>query len=360
MPTKKLRIGVLFGGQSAEHEVSLASATSVIANLDKKKYQVVPIGISRAGEWYCGKHVLPLMKAGKKIPRFYRFTLKPEPGAAVDVIFPVLHGTRGEDGTVQGLLELASIPYVGAGVLGSAVGMDKVAQKLIFEASSLPTPRFLYFTTSEYRAAPRAFQARIKTILGLPCFIKPANLGSSVGISKAHNPVELTAAIALASRYDQRIIVEQNIERALEIEVAVLGNEKPQASQPGQVVSSNEFYDYNAKYVDGKSQAIIPAPLPKVLAKIIRELSLHAFRALDLSGMARVDFLVSRNLKHVYLNEVNTIPGFTSISMYPKLWQASGLPYPKLLDKLISLALERAHQKAKRATSYQPKTKWYR
>ncbi len=374
MSKKKLKVGVLFGGRSAEHEVSLVSAFSVIKNLDYKKYEAVPIGITKKGEWYAGPQVLDLLKSGKSIPKLLQVILPAEPGRellknqntkikiqklSLDVVFPVLHGTFGEDGTVQGLLELSGIPYVGCGVLGSAVGMDKIAQKMIFQAVGIPTPNFLYIRLSEYKKNSQKFIKECQTKLRLPCFVKPANLGSSVGISKAHNIKELKLAITLAAKYDERIIVEQNIEKALEIECAVLGNNNPHASVLGQIVASNEFYDYDAKYVNGKSQAIIPAPLPKRISTLIQKLAVQAFVALDLAGMSRVDFLVSRDLKHIYLNEVNTIPGFTSISMYPKLWEVSGLLYPQLLSRLIQLAMERHAARAKLNTSFKPKKLWY-
>ena len=365
------------GGRSAEHEVSIVSARSVMAALDKKKYEVIPIGISKEGHWLVGERVVNLLESGTKIPRQLAQTLPADPmvkslvplarsskreakGTEIDVIFPVLHGTFGEDGTVQGLLELANIPYVGAGVLGSAVGMDKIVQKMIFQANHLPTPDFVYTTSHYYKRAAIKFHKQVGARIGYPCFVKPPNLGSSVGISKAHNQTELVKAIKLALQYDRRVIVEQGIERAWEIECAVLGNEAPKASIAGRVITSNEFYDYDAKYVDGKSQLVIPAPLPKEVMAKVRNLAAQAFTTLDLAGMARVDFLVQPRKWKIYLSEVNTIPGFTSISMYPKLWSASGLPYPKLLDELIKLALERFKIKSRLTISYQPKSLWYR
>ncbi|MFA4818435.1 MAG: D-alanine--D-alanine ligase family protein [Patescibacteria group bacterium] len=374
---KKIRVGVLLGGRSAEHEVSIVSARSVMAALDKKKYEVIPIGISKEGHWLVGERVVNLLESGTKIPRQLAQILPADPmvkslvplvrsskreakGTEIDVIFPVLHGTFGEDGTVQGLLELANIPYVGAGVLGSAVGMDKIVQKMIFQANHLPTPDFVYTTSHYYKRAAIKFHKQVGARIGYPCFVKPPNLGSSVGISKAHNQTELVKAIKLALQYDRRVIVEQGIEQAWEIECAVLGNEAPKASIAGRVITSNEFYDYDAKYVDGKSQLVIPAPLPKEVMAKVRNLAAQAFTTLDLAGMARVDFLVQPRKWKIYLSEVNTIPGFTSISMYPKLWSASGLPYPKLLDELIKLALERFKIKSRLTISYQPKSLWYR
>ncbi len=374
MKSKRIKVGVLFGGRSAEHEVSLVSATSIIKNLDPKKYEVVPIGISKEGKWLSGDKVLSILKSQTAIPKQLASMVPADPtikslvslninktsATPLDVIFPVLHGTFGEDGTVQGLLELAGIPYVGAGVLGSAVGMDKIAQKMIFESNNIPTPKFTYFTASAWQKNKPLLVKDILKQIGLPCFVKPANLGSSVGISKAHNEKGLIQAINLAVKYDRRIIVEQAVANPLEIECAVLGNDNPEASVLGQIISSNEFYDYDAKYVDGKSQAVIPAPLPSKIAKEIQNYATAAFKALDLAGMARVDFLVQANPYRIYLNEVNTIPGFTSISMYPKLWEASGLTYIKLLDKLINLAIERASAKIKLQTSFKPKKSWYK
>jgi len=377
MKKKKIKVGILFGGRSAEHEVSLVSAASVMKNLDTKKYDVVPIGISKTGEWLVGPQAHKTLTSGTSIPKKLRASLVPEPqnnklvvlnnksgiknkGLGIDVIFPVLHGTLGEDGTIQGLLELAGISYVGAGVLGSAVGMDKIVQKMIFQANALPTPAFVYFTAHLWAKNGPKMALECSKRLKLPLFVKPANLGSSVSISKAHNYKELIQAIKLDFKYDRRVIVEKSIEKPLEIECSVLGNDNPKASKLGQIISSNEFYDYNAKYVDGQSRAIIPAPLPKKLTTEIQTLAIAAFKALDLAGMARVDFLIESKTHKIYLNEVNTIPGFTSISMFPKLWEASGLSYSKLLDELIKLALERAKQKNNINTFYKPKTKWYR
>jgi len=376
MKQKKIKVGVLFGGRSAEHEVSLVSAASVMKNLDPKKYEIIPIGISKTGEWISGPLVLQLLKTNSNIPDKLRAILPAEPNnkglvlvkksgsqevrKKIDVIIPVLHGTFGEDGTIQGLLELAGISYVGAGVLGSAVGMDKVVQKMIFQANNIPTPAFTYITAHLWAKNGPKTVLECEKRLKLPLFVKPANLGSSVGISKAHTHQELVRAIKLAFKYDRRVIVEKSIEKPLEIECSVLGNDNPKASKLGQIISSNEFYDYNAKYVDGQSKAIIPAPLPKKVVSQIQNMAVAAFKALDLAGMARVDFLVESKAHKIYLNEVNTIPGFTSISMFPKLWEASGLPYSKLLDELIKLALERAKQKNNINTFYKPKTKWYR
>ena len=355
---KKLRIGVIFGGRSGEHEVSIVSAQSVMKALDKKKYQVIPIGIAKQGLWIT-KNPVQALKTGQMKEKGTRL-IPEEVLKRCDVIFPVLHGSYGEDGTVQGMFEMANIVYVGGGVLGSAVAMDKVIQKQLCDQAGLPSVKYDWFLSKDWQKNKKAILQRLNRGLRYPMFTKPANLGSSVGIGKCHNQKELIAGINDAIKYDRKIIVEQGIENIQEIEVAVLGNDNPRASVPGEIIASNEFYDYDAKYVDGKSQAIIPAKLPKGVTKQIQEIAVKAFKVLDLSGMARVDFLVKKKGYKIYLNEVNTIPGFTSISMYPQLWQASGLPYAKLLDKLIELALERHQEKNSLATSYQPKEYWYR
>jgi len=378
----KLKIGVIFGGRSGEHEVSIVSAQSVIKALDKKKYEVIPIGITKSGEWIAGNLALGYLKAGvKNLP--FKSLLPPDPTeqklikvrdrklalmcreakpelTKLDVVLPVMHGTYGEDGCLQGFLELANIAYVGCGVLGSAVGMDKIVQKQLFAQVGLPIVKYDWFLSSEWQRQKTAIIKRLEKNITYPMFTKPANTGSSVGVGKCHNRRELIAGIDDAARYDRKVIVEQGIEDISEIEVAVLGNDAPKASVPGEIIASNEFYDYDAKYVDGKSQAVIPAKLPPAMTKKIRTDAVLAFKTLDLSGLARVDFLVTKDARKIYLNEVNTIPGFTSISMYPKLWEASGLPYVKLLDQLINLAQERHRQKNRLLTSYQPKQDWYK
>ena len=389
---KKLRVGVLFGGRSGEHEVSLLSAASVLNAIDKDTYDVVPIGITKDGRWLTSDHAERLL-AGKPIeePRHLRAG-DPEatPGAAVlmkgeavvvppepvhkqgmvplqsdatllrrasdrainvDVIFPVLHGTFGEDGTIQGLFELADLPYVGAGVLGSAAGMDKDIMKSLFRAAGLPIVKHVTFLRSEWAENPKKVQKFIESHLKYPAFVKPANLGSSVGITKAHDRSELKPCIDEAARYDRKIVVEEGVggkkNKAREIECSVLGNDKPEASVPGEIVPSKEFYDYDAKYLDEGSRLIIPAKLSKSETKKVRELAVAAFQAVDCSGLARVDFLMDPNSRKIYLNEINTMPGFTSISMYPKLWAATGLPYSELIDRLIQLAMERYDEKKK-------------
>ncbi len=390
---KKLRVGILFGGRSGEHEVSLLSAASVFNAIDKEKYEVVPIGITKEGHWLTAEHAENLLE-GKPIhdPRPLRAG-DPEttPGAAVlaqgesvvvppepmhrdgglvpfqtdvtqmrraadrainvDVIFPVLHGTFGEDGTIQGLLELADIAYVGAGVLGSAAGMDKDIMKSLFIAAGIPIVKHVTFLRSDWEKDSKKVQKLVESKVKYPVFVKPANLGSSVGISKAHNRKELGPAIEEAAKFDRKIVIEQGVggkkKKAREIECSVLGNDDAVASIPGEIVPSKEFYDYNAKYLDEGSQLIIPAKLNKTETKKVQELAVQAFKAVDCSGLARVDFLMDPTTRKIYLNEINTMPGFTSISMYPKLWAASGLAYADLIDRLIQLGIERHEDKKK-------------
>jgi D-alanine-D-alanine ligase len=372
---KKLRIGIVFGGRSGEHEVSLASAKAIIENLDHNKYDVVPIGITKAGTWLLGINPEQLLEAGQDVsqnetpeqqaaPTAVTLTSDPSvrrliplqgnrplrDNGALDVIFPVLHGTYGEDGTLQGLLEMANVPYVGCGVLGSALGMDKEKTKMVFQAVGLPSAAYLVYRRNQWEQRPEEIMDAIEQRLGYPNFVKPVNLGSSVGISKAHNRTELQHAINQAAEYDHKIIVEQYI-HCRELECAVLGNDDPCASVVGEVIASNEFYDYNAKYIDNKSQIIIPAHISPETASTVRSQAIQAFLALDLSGLARVDFFLEKGTNQVYINEVNTMPGFTQISMYAKLWQASGLSYPELLDRLIQLALERHADRQRNRTS---------
>jgi D-alanine-D-alanine ligase len=371
---RRIRVGVIFGGRSVEHEVSLVSALSVMNALDKTKYEVVPIGIAHTGQWLSSGEALELLKKNASLDRETEQLILPDPrkqslvaldGRAsvekkIDVVFPVVHGTYAEDGTLQGLLELADLPYVGAGVLGSAVGMDKVVQKDLLRQAKIPTTPAVWFFYDEFKSNTKKLIAEMEKKLRYPMFVKPAHSGSSIGISKSHNRKELIEHIEYASQYDWKILVERAVQNAREIECAVLGNEHPDASVPGEIVPSNEFYDYDAKYVDGKSAAVIPAKLPAAIAKKIRTTALAAYRALDCSGMARVDFLVAKKTNKLFLNEINTIPGFTSISMYPKLWEATGLPYAQLLDRLIVLAIERHEQKQRLSTTYRPKNDWYK
>ncbi|MEW5798981.1 MAG: D-alanine--D-alanine ligase [Bacteroidota bacterium] len=371
---QKIKVGVLFGGRSAEHEVSLVSAASIIHALDKNKYDILPIGITKDGRWLSEVNAIQLLRDHASLDTLPEHVLLPDPrkqslvnvstafpqaAQHIDVIFPVIHGTFGEDGTIQGLFELADIPYVGAGVLGSAVGMDKIVAKQLLERANIPVTKSIWFFFSEYKKNSKKYVADVEKKLKYPCFIKPPNQGSSVGISKAHSRKELLAAIDLAGQYDRKILVEKAVVKPREIEVSVLGNNEPIVSIPGEIIPSNEFYDYDAKYVDGKSTAVIPAKLPKNVIKKIQQYAIEAFKVLDCEGMARIDFLVQKDGK-IFLNEINTIPGFTSISMYPKLWEASGIKYSELLDRLIQLAIDRHNQKKQLKTFYTPKTDWYK
>jgi len=389
---KKLRIGILFGGRSGEHEVSLLSAASVLNAIDKEKYEVVPIGITKDGRWVTASDAENLLQGKLMIePRSLRagdpqttspaaviargesVVVPPEPvhrdtglvpfetaaplrraadrAINVDVIFPVLHGTFGEDGTIQGLLELADLAYVGSGVLGSAAGMDKDIMKALFQAAGLPIVRHVTILRSDWEKDPKKIQKLVSNKLKYPLFVKPANLGSSVGISKAHGHRELSPAIEEAAKFDRKIVIEEGVggkkKKAREIECSVLGNDHPEASVAGEIVPGKEFYDYNAKYLDEGSQLIIPAKLSKAEMKRVQHLAVRAFQVVDCAGLARVDFLMDPVTRKIYLNEVNTMPGFTAISMYPKLWAASGLGYPDLIDRLIGLGLERHAEKKK-------------
>jgi len=391
---KKIRVGILFGGRSGEHEISLLSAASVFNAIDKDKYEVVPIGITKEGRWVTAADAERLLK-GKFEDHKHLRAGDPEatPGAAVlakgeavvmppepqkhgsltpfetdasshaltrratdraidvDVIFPVLHGTFGEDGTIQGLLELADLPYVGAGVLGSAAGMDKDIMKALFRAAGLPIVKHVTLLRSEWETNAKKVQKLVESKLKYPVFVKPANLGSSVGISKAHDGKELGPAIEEAAKFDRKIVIEQGVggrkQKAREIECSVLGNDNPEASLPGEIVPSTEFYDYKAKYLDEGSQLIIPAKLSKGETKQVQRLAIAAFKAVDCSGLARVDFLMEPKSRKIYLNEINTMPGFTAISMYPKLWAASGVSYSDLIGRLIQLGLDRHEEKKK-------------
>jgi D-alanine-D-alanine ligase len=373
---KRLRVGVVYGGRSGEHEVSLASAAAVFRNLDPDRYEAVPIRIEKDGRWALPRRPPTLISAadvihasatveadsvqeahmmahpgGDTLMTIDRGNENAVSGLSLDVVFPVLHGPYGEDGTVQGLLELANIPYVGAGVLASAVGMDKAVMKLVFAAKGLPICDYDVVMKRDWQRDERGILQRVVNRLGFPVFVKPANLGSSVGISKAKHVAELRTAIALAAQFDRKVVVEAAVPQAREIEVAVLGNDEPEASVPGEIIPSREFYDYEAKYLDGASRDIIPALLPGTLGEEVRSMAVAAFKAVDCAGMARVDFLLAGDSGTLYLNEVNTIPGFTTISMYAKMWAASGLAYPALVDRLITLAIERHADKQQLRTS---------
>jgi D-alanine-D-alanine ligase len=388
----KLRVGILFGGRSGEHEVSLLSAASVLNAIDTEKYEVVPIGITKDGRWLTAEHAENLLTgklserrhlragdpettpAAAVLTRGEAVVVPPEPvhrhsglvpfqtdaaplrrasdrAINVDVIFPVLHGTFGEDGTIQGLLELADIPYVGAGVLGSAAGMDKDVMKSLFLAAGIPIVKHVTVLRSAWQKYPKRIEKLVTSKLKYPVFVKPANLGSSVGISKAHNRKELGPAIEEAARFDRKIVIEQGVggnkAKAREVECSVLGNDEPTASVPGEIVPIKEFYDYDAKYLDEGSKLIIPAKLTRAQTKKVQEMAVQAFKAVDCSGLARVDFLMDPKTAKIYLNEINTMPGFTSISMYPKLWAASGVQYSDLIDRLIQLGIERHEDKKK-------------
>jgi D-alanine-D-alanine ligase len=393
----KLRAGILFGGRSGEHEVSLLSAASVLNAIDKTKYEVVPIGITKDGRWLTAEHAERLLKGnageGARATQTSLRAGDPEatPGAAVlatgesvvvppeparhdaalapfqtdasalrraadrainvDVIFPVLHGTFGEDGTIQGLLELADIAYVGAGVLGSAAGMDKDIMKSLFRTAGLPIVKHVTVLRSQFEREPKKVQKLVESKLKYPVFVKPANLGSSVGITKAHDPKELGPAIAEAAKFDRKIVIEEGVggkkHRAREIECAVLGNDDPKASIAGEIIPCKEFYDYDAKYLIEGSEGIIPAKITKAEMKTVERLAVAAFQAVDCTGLARVDFLMEPKSRKIFVNEINTMPGFTAISMYPKLWAATGVSYPELIDRLIQLGIER-HEDKKR------------
>jgi D-alanine-D-alanine ligase len=392
--TRKLRVGVVFGGRSGEHEVSLLSAASILKAIDRERFDVTPIGITKEGRWLAAADARGLLngdvgatarqlRAGdpdatpgaKLLHEGIPTLMAPEPagrtslsrsrepgegtaGAALDVVFPVLHGTFGEDGTIQGLFELAGIAYVGSGVLGSAAGMDKDVMKRLFAQAKLPIVKHVTLLRTDWEKAPRKVIVQIEQALAYPMFVKPANLGSSVGISKAHDRKELGPALTLAAKYDRKLIVEEGVggkngkdkplSRAREFEVAVLGNDDPKASVVGEIVPGKEFYDYEAKYLSEGSVPVIPAKITREQSKHIREMTVAAFKACDLAGLARVDFLMEPGgRERIFVNEVNTMPGFTQISMYPKLWEASGLSYKDLITRLIELALERQEEKSR-------------
>ena len=363
---QKLRVAVIFGGKSGEHEVSIASAASIFKHLDPQRYDALPIKIEKDGRWVLAGEA-PKAISAADVHKQVGGPSTPGPGVglqpidptttlaagSIDVVFPVLHGPFGEDGTVQGLLELANVPYVGAGVLGSAVGMDKAVMKTLFLARNLPVAPYAVVLRPEWTGNAAAVTRRIEAELRFPVFVKPANLGSSVGISKAKDAAQFHDAMDLALQYDRKIVVEAAVPNAREIECAVLGNDDPQASVAGEIIPLREFYDYEAKYMDANGSRLeIPAAISPDQTEDIRRMSIEAFRACDLSGLARVDFLMARDTGEIFLNEVNTLPGFTTISMYPKLWEASGLPYAALLTRLLDLAIERHREKQQLRTSF--------
>jgi len=370
MTNKKIRVGIIFGGRSGEHEVSFCSASSIIKAIDKDKYTVVPIGITKEGRWISPQDSELALQSGKIDGKNTVILLndsfskslicidnnqKLDKSSALeklDVIFPALHGPYGEDGTVQGLLELANIPYVGAEVAASAISMDKELMKIIFKQKNLPVLKWMTIKRKEWQKDKEKILSLIQNNFEYPLFVKPTNLGSSVGITKVHKKEELEKAIDLASSYDRKILIEKGLEEVREIECGVLGNDEPRASVVGEVKPAGEFYDYDSKYIDERTQLIIPADLPDGVCKEVQEIALRAFKAVDAAGMARVDFFVTKKENKIYLSEINTIPGFTSTSMYPRLWEASGISYPELIDRLIQLALERHQDKEQNKISY--------
>ncbi len=366
MAKKKLHIALIFGGRSGEHEVSLMSARSVLSVLDPSKYEVTQIGITLEGKWLTGDDVLGKLEGGK-LAGLEQVIVAPDPSESgifvlrdkrleklcdIDVYFPLLHGTFGEDGTIQGLLEMANAAYVGAGVAGSSVGMDKAIFKDVMRTHEIPSVDFILLLRSEIESNLDDAIARAEKLGAYPLFAKPANLGSSVGISKCRSRSDLQEGLMEAARFDRRVLVEKGVANVREIEVSVLGNEEPRASLPGEVLPSREFYSYESKYIDGTSGLLIPAPLPAETTRRIQDLAVRAYKAIDAAGMARVDFFVDKDSGAVYLNELNTIPGFTKISMYPKLWEATGIPYSELVDRLIDLALQRKGDRDRTAHSY--------
>lgn len=358
MAKAKLHVGLIFGGRSGEHEISLLSARSVLAALDPERYEVIQLGISHTGTWWVGDNLLETLGKGN-FATLDRAALLPDPSysevyrieqtqqgdilrqlAGLDVVFPVLHGTFGEDGTIQGLFEMADLAYVGAGVVGSAVGMDKGIFKDVMRANDIPVLDSIVVLRSEIESKIETVLSRAEEVAPYPLFVKPANLGSSVGVSKCRGRADLLEGLMEAARYDRRILVEQGI-NGREIEVSVLGNDEPQASIAGEIIPAAEFYTYDAKYHDNRSQLLIPAPISAQMVEQVQRLAIKAYMAVDCAGMARADFLLDKDSNELFLNEINTIPGFTQISMYPKLWDASGIDYPTLVDQLIELAIER-------------------
>ena len=361
------KVLIIFGGKSGEHEVSVRSAKSIEENIDSSKYETLAMGISHQGQWHLGKTIKEITAGGKVLPTPSQISLpkndaeksltvsrdKKEQQVKVDVIFPIIHGTNGEDGTLQGMLELTNIPYVGPEVLGSAASMDKVIQKQLCQIANIPQTKYLFITAYDWQKNKSEFIKKINQDLKYPLFVKPANMGSSVGVEKVKKSQQLERAIEKALKYDHKVLVEQSIENALEIEVSVLGNHDPQASVCGSIKPNTEFYDYETKYVTDDIKAEIPAKIPEKTANAIRKTAVKTFKLMNCFGMARVDFLYQPKQDKFYLNELNTLPGFTSISMYPKLWEASGISYSDLITKLLELAEERWQEKQKLTYQYQ-------
>jgi D-alanine-D-alanine ligase len=358
---KRLRVALLFGGKSTEHEVSLTSTVGILKNINQDKYYILPVKITKRGRWMLlsdptsldsveslsRAEGVPVVIGDPEAKGLFRIRKSSDRSPSdvfsyipVDVAFPILHGTFGEDGTIQGLLSTADLPFVGAGVLASALGMDKIMMKQIFFQNELPSADFMWFLRKDWKTSAEVIQNGVKEQIGFPCFIKPANSGSSVGVFKAHNEKEFPDFVNRAAEYDRKILVEKSID-ARELECSVLGNDKPEASVVGEIIAGKEFYDYEAKYQSEESRSVIPADIPEKISNAVRQLAVKAFKAVDCSGMGRVDFLLEHGSNHIFINEINTIPGFTPISMYPKLWEASGISYSELIDRLIELALER-------------------
>ena len=352
----KLRVAVIFGGRSGEHDVSLMSARSVLSVLDPAKYEVTQIGITREGQWLTGADALGKFESGK-LDGLEHFVLSPDPSVrstqyAIDVFFPVLHGTFGEDGTIQGLFEMADVAYVGAGVTGSSVGMDKGVFKEVMRANNIPVVESALVLRNDIEKNMNAVIEKAEKTGAYPLFTKPANLGSSVGVTKCHNRSDLQEGLMEAAQFDRRVLIERGVGNVREIEVSVLGNEEPVASVCGEILPSREFYSYESKYIDGTSGLEIPAKLADETSEKIREYAVRAYKLIDCAGMARVDFFLEKDTNNVYLNELNTIPGFTKISMYPKLWEASGMSYASLVDRLIALAMERKAERDRTSHTY--------
>lgn len=352
----KIRIGIIFGGRSGEHEVSLVSASNVIKALDADRYEPTLIGITKDGKWVFGPESLEALKKGETDGLEQEDIMKNL--HKLDVVFPVLHGPYGEDGTIQGLLEVAGIPYVGCGVLASSVAMDKAMTKAVWDQAGLKQVKALALLRKDWEKDRDQAIYKLVSELDFPMFVKPANMGSSVGVSKAKDNESLAVAIDLAMKFDRKVVVEEGLD-IKEIEIAVLGNDEVEAAEPCEVLVAGEFYDFNDKYVDGKSSVQIPADIPEDKLAEAKDLAIEAFKAIDGAGMARVDLFYEENSGDFYLNEINTIPGFTSISMYPKMWDATGLPYPKLIDRLVELALERHADKEKNESDFSSGSDWY-
>ncbi|MBN1494835.1 D-alanine--D-alanine ligase [Candidatus Peregrinibacteria bacterium] len=367
----KIRVAVIFGGRSGEHEVSVVSGTNIIESLDRNKYDVIPIGITKLGKWLAGEKAPEAFKKGD-YSDLTQVTLNSESGKnellhfknghvermKVDIFFPALHGPFGEDGTIQGLFEIANVPYTGCGVLASSVGMDKLVTKALWDQAGLPIVPYIGINKSSWKKSPKKIIKKILDELGMPVFIKPANMGSSVGISKVKKESELKRAIDLACEFDTRILIEKGL-NVRELECAVLGNDSPKAARVGEVLVGGEFYDYNDKYVNGVSKTRVPAEITPTLEKEVQKMALKAYKLLDASGLARVDMFLEKNTGKIYINEINTLPGFTSISMYPKMWNASGVTYKKLIDKIIELGFERYREKQQKKISFDEAGDWY-